>query len=64
MLAIIVEAIAQVGPVVRGRQGNPNGWSLNVPALPDTVVDLPDLSLLGQLQRARLVGAGPAGWSR
>jgi AGZA family xanthine/uracil permease-like MFS transporter len=27
---------------------NPYGWSLNVPALPDKVVDTPDLSLLGK----------------
>jgi AGZA family xanthine/uracil permease-like MFS transporter len=29
-------------------QPNPKGWSLNVPALPDTIVDLPDLSLIGE----------------
>ncbi len=27
---------------------NPNGWNLNVPALPKTVVDVPDFGLLGQ----------------
>jgi adenine/guanine/hypoxanthine permease len=46
VLAIIVEAIAKVGPA-GGPNGNPKGWSLNVPALPDTVVGIPDLSLLG-----------------
>ena len=47
-LAIVVEAIAQVGPSVVDGQPNPKGWSLNVPAMPETIVGLPDLSLLGQ----------------
>jgi AGZA family xanthine/uracil permease-like MFS transporter len=46
-LAIIVEAIANVGPSFVDGQPNPKGWALNVPELPKTVVDLPDLSLLG-----------------
>jgi AGZA family xanthine/uracil permease-like MFS transporter len=44
VLAIIVEAIANVG----SSTGNPRGWSLGVPELPDRIVDTPDLSLLGQ----------------
>ena len=44
VLAIIVEAIANVGSSVQ----NPRGWSLGVPELPDQIVDTPDLSLLGQ----------------
>jgi AGZA family xanthine/uracil permease-like MFS transporter len=48
VLAIIVEAIAQVGPSFVDGKPNPAGWSLNVPELPATVVDVPDLSLLGQ----------------
>ncbi|HET6698903.1 MAG TPA: NCS2 family permease [Nocardioidaceae bacterium] len=48
ILAIIVEAIAHVGPSVSGDQVNPKGWNLNVPALPDRIVDLPDFGLLGQ----------------
>jgi AGZA family xanthine/uracil permease-like MFS transporter len=48
VLAIIVEAIAKVGPSTVDGTPNPSGWSLNVPRLPDTVVDVPDLSLLGQ----------------
>jgi AGZA family xanthine/uracil permease-like MFS transporter len=47
VLAIIVEAIAKVGPSFVDGQPNPKGWSLNVPTLPDKVVDLPDLSLIG-----------------
>ena len=59
LLAIVVEAIAQVGPA-GGPQGKPDGWSLNVPALPDTVVDAPDLSLLGNFS---LLGSWErAGW--
>ncbi|GAA4943498.1 NCS2 family permease [Actinoplanes utahensis] len=37
VLAIIVEAVAK-----------PGGWSLNVPALPEKIIDVPDLSLIGQ----------------
>ena len=48
VLAIVVEAVAQVGPSFVDGQPNPAGWSLNVPALPATVADLPDLSLLGK----------------
>jgi adenine/guanine/hypoxanthine permease len=47
VLAIVIEAIAGVGPA-GGPEPNPNGWSLNVPELPSTIVDVPDLSLLGQ----------------
>jgi AGZA family xanthine/uracil permease-like MFS transporter len=44
VLAIIVEAVAQVGAQ---SAKNPKGWSLNVPKLPSKVVDVPDLGLLG-----------------
>jgi AGZA family xanthine/uracil permease-like MFS transporter len=54
VLAVVVESLAHVGPSVSGDTVNPNGWSLNVPALPDTVVDVPDFGLLG---RFSLVGA-------
>ncbi|BCJ65011.1 NCS2 family permease [Polymorphospora rubra] len=47
LLAIVVEAVAKVGPSVVDGVPNPKGWSLNVPAVPETVVDVPDLSLLG-----------------
>ncbi|WP_290860311.1 NCS2 family permease [Hamadaea sp.] len=46
ILAIIVEAIAKVGPS-GGPNGNPHGWGLNVPSWPDKAVGMPDLSLLG-----------------
>jgi len=48
VLAIIVEAIADIGPAFTPDGVNPVGWQLNVPALPDEVVAAPDLSLLGQ----------------
>ncbi len=47
VLAIIVEAIAKVGPSFVNGKPNPKGWSLNVPKVPSTIVDKPDLSLLG-----------------
>ena len=46
-LSIAVEAAFSVGANVPGGD-NPNGWALNVPALPSQVVDAPDLELLGQ----------------
>jgi adenine/guanine/hypoxanthine permease len=48
VLAIIVEAVADIGPRISGgEEVNPHGWALQVPALPDDVVATPDLSLLG-----------------
>lgn len=44
VVAVIVEAIAQVGP---SAGTNPQGWGLSVPALPDSIVGIPDLSLVG-----------------
>ncbi|MBI9114624.1 NCS2 family permease [Sanguibacter suaedae] len=47
VLAVIIEAVATVGP--QGTDGtNPTGWELNSPAVPDSIVALPDFSLLGQ----------------
>ncbi|MGW2094488.1 NCS2 family permease [Promicromonospora sukumoe] len=45
VLAVIIEAVGQIGDRT---DDNPGGWSLNVPALPDSVVALPDFSLIGQ----------------
>ncbi len=48
VLAIIVEAIADIGPTfLDDGSVNPRGWQLQVPELPDDVVSSPDLSLLG-----------------
>jgi AGZA family xanthine/uracil permease-like MFS transporter len=45
VLAIIVEAIAKLGA---SSPENPTGWSLNVPALPDKIVDWPSFATLGE----------------
>ncbi len=48
VLAVIVEAIWQLGPQFADDGSfNPGGWSLTVPALTGTPVSLPDLSLVG-----------------
>jgi AGZA family xanthine/uracil permease-like MFS transporter len=48
LVAIVVEAVFDIGPsFVAPDQTNDSGWQLNVPTLPDSVFDLPDLSLLG-----------------
>jgi adenine/guanine/hypoxanthine permease len=44
VVAVVVEAIAQVGP---SAGTNLYGWGLSVPALPGSIVGLPDLSLVG-----------------
>jgi adenine/guanine/hypoxanthine permease len=46
-VAIVVEAIGSLGAQTPDGK-NPNGWSLNVPGLPDQVVDLPDFGTLGE----------------
>ncbi len=46
IVAIILEAIFKVGPSLGA---NPDAWNLNAPALPTSVVALPDLSLIGQV---------------
>jgi AGZA family xanthine/uracil permease-like MFS transporter len=48
VVAIIVEAVASIGPAVNGDQVNPKGWNLNVPAIPDDIISVPDFGLLGQ----------------
>ncbi|WP_328340652.1 NCS2 family permease [Micromonospora sp. NBC_00421] len=59
-LAIVVEAVAKVGPSFVDGKPNPEGWSLNVPKLPERIVDVPDLSLLGNFN---VLGAWErAGW--
>ncbi|MFC7491225.1 MULTISPECIES: NCS2 family permease [unclassified Knoellia] len=48
VLAIIIEAIAKIGPMVAGDNVNPTGWGLIVPKLPEKIVDSPDLATVGQ----------------
>ncbi|SKC51499.1 NCS2 family permease [Krasilnikoviella flava] len=45
IVAIVAEAVLRLGPA---GDDNPGGWHLSVPALPDSIVSVPDLSLLGQ----------------
>ncbi len=49
VLAIVVEALVHAGSQTndKGEVVNPTGWGLNVPQLPTTIVEPPDLSLLG-----------------
>ena len=46
IIAIAIEAIVHAGPSMGT---NPKGWSLSVPSVPDRVVGLPDLSLVGDV---------------
>jgi AGZA family xanthine/uracil permease-like MFS transporter len=49
VLAVIIESIAKIGPsFVSPEETNPRGWGLNVPALPDSVVQTPDFDLIGE----------------
>jgi AGZA family xanthine/uracil permease-like MFS transporter len=47
VVAIVVEAIATIGPTFTEDGVNPRGWALQVPTVPEDVVSSPDLSLIG-----------------
>ena len=47
VIAIIIEAVAEVGPTFTEDGVNPRGWALQVPAVPAEVVSLPNLSIVG-----------------
>jgi len=50
VLAVIVESIAKIGPsFVSPEETNPRGWNLNVPAIPEKVVDVPSFPVLGEV---------------
>ncbi len=63
LVAIVVEEVAQIGPMVGPDGVNPNGWILVTPGLPDDLAGLPQLgllgefSLLGSFQRVGVVAA-------
>ena len=63
VLAIVVEAIAKVGPTVTGVDAagnnivNPTGWNLNVPAWP-SAIDPINFGTLGEFTLLGLVRAG------
>lgn len=44
-LAVVIEAVARIGEQT---DDNLTGWGMNVPALPDTIVQTPDFSTLGE----------------
>ena len=47
VLAILLEAVFSIGQQTPDG-ANPTGWSLNAPALPESVVQVPSFSLLGE----------------
>lgn len=49
VVAVVVEAIWNIGPKFAGDEVNPRGWGLSVPELPASLVSVPDLSLVGQI---------------
>jgi AGZA family xanthine/uracil permease-like MFS transporter len=49
VVAVIVEAIWNIGPKFTDEGVNPGGWGLTVPELPSSLVSVPDLSLIGQV---------------
>src|SRR5699024_7870049 len=50
VLAVALEAGLGIGGQTNaeGEVTNPTGWSLNIPALPEQLVHVPDFGLLGQ----------------
>jgi AGZA family xanthine/uracil permease-like MFS transporter len=49
VFAVIVESIAKIGPsFISPTESNPKGWNLNVPAIPDNVIDIPSFPTLGE----------------
>jgi AGZA family xanthine/uracil permease-like MFS transporter len=46
-IAILAEALLKIGPSFTADGPNPAGWSLNVPTLPESIVAIPDLGLIG-----------------
>lgn len=48
VIAIIVEKIVDAGPSLVDGKPVPTGWNLNVPSIPDKIVDNPNFGLLGE----------------
>jgi AGZA family xanthine/uracil permease-like MFS transporter len=63
VIAIIVEAVGKIGPMVAGDKVNPTGWNLVVPGMPEKVIETPHFdtvghfSLLGSFQSVGVVAA-------
>ena len=47
-VAVALESAFKIGPNFTPEKINPKGWGLNVPALPEKIVDVPKFDLLGQ----------------
>ncbi|MBI1379174.1 MAG: NCS2 family permease [Frankiales bacterium] len=62
VLSMVIEAIAHVGPQTGpdGTVVNPNGWSLNVPSWPSSVVATPDFGAIGHV--SLFGGFSAIGW--
>ena len=58
-LAVLVESVARLGPQVGpdGEVRDPLAWALNVPAVPETWVQVPDFGLLGEFDLLGSIGA-------
>lgn len=57
-LAVVIESALKIGPRIGDK--NLTGWSLNVPALPASLFQWPDLSLLGRVDLFGAFAGGPA----
>ena len=50
VIAVVIEYFAELGPKHgNGELLNDKGWNLNAPVLPDSFVQLPDLSVIGEV---------------
>ncbi|MGI5240007.1 NCS2 family permease [Dactylosporangium sp. CA-139066] len=58
IFAVIVNAFAKPGAAVVDGKPNPDGWRLNVPTLPDPLVQKPDLHLIGHVSFSAFAHVG------
>ncbi|NJC65876.1 NCS2 family permease [Planosporangium flavigriseum] len=58
VLAVIVDKIAKPGAAFVDGKPNPDGWRLNVPALPDPLFKGPDLHLVGNISFTAFANVG------
>lgn len=53
VLAIVVEAVVHVGP---SNGTDPRGWNLGYPAVPEQILGIPDLTLIGNVSFGAVLG--------
>ncbi|GAA2340427.1 NCS2 family permease [Dactylosporangium salmoneum] len=58
VFAVIVNAFAKPGGAFVDGKPNPDGWRLNVPTLPDPLVQKPDLHLIGHVSFSAFAHVG------